>query len=147
MTQLLEWLKQTYTSDEDAILVDNLLGYSKGFWAGLFTFYDEYYIPRTNNDLERFFRQTKASHRRITGLRNWTTYIQRNGEMIVLVQDAFNQGHIKGRLCSVRYSSYKERKIQWKARLGEHVERRRFNRDPQAYLEKLEQEWDRICGC
>ncbi|MBP1993823.1 hypothetical protein [Paenibacillus eucommiae] len=57
MTALLTWVKQTYTEESDELMVDNLSRYSKGFWRGLFTCYDHYYIPRTNNDLEQFFRQ------------------------------------------------------------------------------------------
>jgi hypothetical protein len=141
MTMLLEWMKQTYTESDDTVMVDNVLRYTKGFWDGLFTCYDEYYLPRTNNDLEQFFRQTKAKHRRITGLRNWNTYIQRNGEMIVLMNNAIGQEHLKERLRSVDYASYKERRAEWDSRLLENVERRRFNRDPDSYLSKLEQEW------
>lgn len=144
MTMLLAWMKQTYTTADDAGIVDNMVRYTNGFWKGLFTCYDEYHIPRTNNGLEQFFRQTKASHRRITGLRNWNTYIQRNGELVVLISDALTQEHVKERLCSVDYETYKERKKQWDSRLSEHVERRRFNRDPLNYLEQLEKEWAEI---
>lgn len=144
MTMLLDWMKQTYTEEGDTWVVDNILRYSKGFWRGLFTCYDEYHIPRTNNDLEQFFRQTKACHRRITGLRNWNTYIQRNGEMIVLVSDALKQKHMMARLCSVAYDSYKVRRAEWNSRLAEHVERRRYNRNPDGYLERLEQEWSQL---
>lgn len=144
MNALLEWMKQTYTKPDDAPMVDNLLRYTKGFWNGLFTCYDEYHLPRTNNDLEQFFRQTKANHRRITGLRNWNTYIQRNGELIVLIRDALGQEHIESRLRSVGYAAYKKYNLAWRSRLNEHVERRRFNRDPKAYLATLEHEWDEL---
>jgi hypothetical protein len=144
MTVLLDWMKQTYTKPEDAPMVDNILRYTNGFWNGLFTCYDEYHLPRTNNDLEQFFRQTKTNHRRITGLRNWNTYIQRNGELIVLIRDALGQEHIESRLRSVDYTTYKKCKLEWCSRLNEHVERRRFNRDPKAYLAALEHEWDQL---
>jgi len=144
VTNLLAWVKQTYTKESDAIMVDNLLNYSRGFWKGLFTCYDHYYIPRTNNDLERFFRQTKASHRRITGLRNWNTYINRNGEMIVLVDDALRQEHVISRLRSVPFDSYKAKKEQWDSRLSGVIQRKRFNKNPEQYLNDLEQKWDEL---
>jgi len=53
--------------------------------------------------LEQFIRQTKANHRRITGFLNWNTYIQRNGELIVLTMDTLGQEHIESRLRSVGY--------------------------------------------
>jgi hypothetical protein len=147
MAHVLEWLKQTYTEEEDSTMVDNVNRYSRGFWKGLFTCYDHYYIPRTNNDLEQFFRQTKACHRRITGLRNWNSYIVRNGEMIVLVSDALRQKHAITRLRTVSYEDYKERKAKWNKRLFGNVQRRRFNRDPDSYLQNLENQWDkeRVC--
>ena len=127
----------------DATMVDNVTRYSRGFWKGLFTCYDHYYIPRTNNDLEPFFHQTKAYHRRITGLRNWNSYIVRNGEMIVLVSDALRQKHVIARLRTVSYEDYKERTAKWNKRLLGSVQRRRFNRDPDSYLQNLEKQWDK----
>ena len=144
MTMLLDWVKQTYTEDKGELMVDNLLNYSKGFWNGLFTCYDHYYIPRTNNDLEQFFRQTKSSHRRITGLRNWNTYINRNGELIVLVNDALRQEHVISRLRSVSFDVYKARRKQWDQRLSGVIQRKRFNRNPDTYLNALEQEWENL---
>lgn len=146
MNALLGWVKETYTEESDAPIADNMLRYSKGFWKGLFTCYDHYYIPRTNNDLEQFFRQAKASHRRITGLRNWNSYIMRNGEMIVLVQDALRQPHLIQRLRSVPFAAYKACKQRWDNRLSGTIQRRRFNRAPDAYLSALEQQWDQLNG-
>jgi hypothetical protein len=145
LTQVLNWLQQTYTEESDAVMVDNVLSYSRGFWKGLFACYDHYYLPRTNNELEQFFRRTKAGHRRITGLRNWNSYIMRNGEMIVLVDDALRQKHVKVRLQSVNYATYATRKAQWSDRLSEGVQRKRFNRSPQAYLQQLEDQWEQTC--
>ena len=142
LSVLLEWVKQTYTLESDELMVNNLLNFSRGFWKGLFTCYDHYYMPRTNNDLERFFRQTKASHRRITGLRSWNSYIIRNGEMIVLVSDALRQEHVISRLRSVSFSRYKSRKARWDQRLTSVILRKKFNRNTECYLNDLEQKWD-----
>ena len=71
----MQWIrtevKLTYTRKEDREMVENFERYSNGFWAGLFACYDTSYLPRTNNDHERFFRRTKTRHRRMTGLRSW----------------------------------------------------------------------------
>jgi hypothetical protein len=144
LSMLLKWVKQSYTLQSDELMVNNLLNYSKGFWKGLFTCYDHYYIPRTNNDLERFFRQTKASHRRITGLRSWNSYIIRNGEMIVLVSDALRQEHVISRLRSVSFSHYKSRKALWDQRLTNVILRKKFNRNTEGYLNDLEQKWNSL---
>lgn len=142
MTKLLDWVQCTYIEKHDAIMVNNLTSYSKGFWKGLFTCYDHYHIPRTNNDLERFFRATKTRHRRMTGLRNWNEYILRNGEMIVLVDDAIKQKNLMARLKNVSYESFKKQKSQWTNRLSDSIKRKRFRRDPEIYLENLEKLWE-----
>lgn len=36
MTQILEWLQNTYDQDTDASMVKNVVSYTKGFWKGLF---------------------------------------------------------------------------------------------------------------
>ncbi len=61
--------------------------------------------------------------------------------MIVLVHDALRQEHVTARLRSVSYETYKARKAQWDERLSEGIQRKRFNRDPAAYLSDLEQLW------
>jgi hypothetical protein len=72
------------------------------------------------------------------------TYIIRNGEMIVLVDDALRQKHVIARLRTISYESYAKRRAQWNKRLTEGVQRRRFNRDPQTLLQQLEDQWDQV---
>ncbi|TVX97050.1 IS66 family transposase [Paenibacillus cremeus] len=138
MEAIIEWLRRTYDRDTDVAMVKNLTSYTKGFWKGLFSCYDHGHLPRTNNDHERFFRQTKTRHRRMTGRRSWNEYILRNGEYVVLVDDALQQEDLTNRLSLVSYENYKEQKKRWNNRLNESVLRRRFRKDPLAYLQKLE---------
>jgi hypothetical protein len=63
--------------------------------------------------------------------------------MIVLVDDAIRQKHVIARLRTVSYESYAQRKAQWNNRLCEGIQRRRFNRDPQTFLQQLEDQWNR----
>ncbi|TVX96224.1 transposase, partial [Paenibacillus cremeus] len=58
MEHLLRWLEVNYNQAGDEELVKNVQAYTRGFWKGLFTCYDAPHVPRTNNDHERFFRQT-----------------------------------------------------------------------------------------
>jgi hypothetical protein len=143
MSTVLEWLQSTYTQEADLPMVRNVTSYTKGFWKGLFSCYDYSFLPRTNNDLERFYRQTKTRHRRMTGRRSWNEYILRNGEYIVLVDDALKQKDLLVRLSLVSYERYKEQRTQWNARLSESVLRRRFRRNPEDYLKQLE---ERFCA-
>jgi hypothetical protein len=43
----------------------------------------------------------------------------------------------------VSYEDYKERTAKWNKRLFGSVQRRRFNRDPDSYLQNLEKQWDK----
>ncbi|NOU98925.1 IS66 family transposase [Paenibacillus planticolens] len=138
MEAILEWLWRTYDRDTDVSMVKNVTSYTKGFWKGLFSCYDHGHLPRTNNDHERFFRQTKTRHRRMTGRRSWNEYILRNGEYVVLVDDALQQEDLTNRLSLVSYENYKQQKERWNNRLNESVLRRRFRKDPLAYLQNLE---------
>lgn len=144
MAHILEWLRNKYSRDTDTPMVRNVESYTKGFWKGLFTFYDHSYMPRTNNDHERFFRQTKTRHRRMTGRRSWNDYILRNGEYVVLVDDALKQTDLSERLSLVSYENYKQQRTQWNNRLNESVLRRRFRKDPMKYLQDLESKHGRL---
>jgi hypothetical protein len=141
MSGILEWLQHTYTLEADLPMVKNVTSYTRGFWKGLFSCYDHSFLPRTNNDHERFYRQTKTRHRRMTGRRSWNEYILRNGEYIVLVDDALKQEDLPDRLGLVSYERYKEQRTQWNSRLTESVLRRRFRRNPENYLKQLEKKF------
>ncbi|WP_235191869.1 hypothetical protein [Paenibacillus sp. FSL R7-277] len=131
-------LKRTNTRKEDREMVENFERYSHGFWAGLFAYYDTSYLPRTNNDHERFFRQTKTRHRRMTGLRSWNRYNWRGGEFVVWVDDALKQKNLLNRLSGVKYEDYLHERKGWESRLQEGTNRLRFRRDPHLYLSRLE---------
>ncbi|WAH37544.1 hypothetical protein [Alicyclobacillus dauci] len=141
LAKQLKNVRENFTAVGDEEMVKTVLSYTDGFWNGLFTCYDHSYMPRTNNDLERFFRNTKKKHRRTTGLRSWNEYILRCGEYIVFVDDALQQTDIVQRLSSVSYDMYKAEVKQWRLRLSESTKRRQFRNDPMAYLKKVEFKW------
>jgi len=135
-------LKRACTRKEDIEMVKNFERYTTGFWEGLFACYDTSYVPRTNNDHERFFRRTKTRHRRMTGLRSWNRYIWRSGEFVIWVDDALKQENLLKRLSRVDYESYLLERKGWESRLLEGTNRLRFRRDPNLYLNRLE---NRVC--
>lgn len=135
-------MNKTYTEPGDEVLVNNVRSYTKGFWKGLFTCYDALHVPRTNNDHERFFRQTKTRHRRMTGRRSWNDYILRSGEFVVFVDDALRHPDLLERLRRVSYSTFNQERTRWNERLHEGTKRQRFRKDPQRYLKNIE---NRLC--
>jgi len=146
LQHLLQWVEKTYTEEQDKPMVANLISYTKGFWKGLFTCYDHPYIPRTNNDHERFFRQTKTRHRRMTGLRSWNEYILHSGEMVVFVDDALRQQDVMKRLQNVDYQKFQEERQRWSSRLTEGAKRRRFRSNPEKYLQETERKYCTLIG-
>lgn len=142
MENLLKWLELTYNQDGDEELVKNIQAYTKGFWKGLFTCYDAPHVPRTNNDHERFFRQTKTRHRRMTGRRSWNDYILRSGEFVVFVDDALKQSNLLERLQKVDYVTFDQERKRWNERLLDGTKQRRFRRNPEKYLKELE---NKVC--
>jgi hypothetical protein len=142
--QLSRYLHETeaiLTQTFDQPFVDNLKRYSQGFWKGLFTCYDHSLIRRTNNDLELFIKGIKRKHRRITGLRNWSRYIQQHGELIVFAENAFKDPNLMARLQAVSYQDYRKKWECWHNRIQEHRKHLRFKKNPQQYLQQLENRW------
>jgi len=146
LQHLLNWVEKTYTREDDKPLVSNLMTYTQGFWKGLFTCYDHPHVPRTNNEHERFFRQTKTRHRRMTGLRSWNEYILRSGEMVVFVDDALHQENVIGRLRTVEYNVFRNERLRWTSRLNEATKRRRFRSNPEKYLLNVEKRFCMLIG-
>lgn len=143
LKQHLLQIEKDLNKDEDHAFVDNLLRYSKGFWKGLFTFYDHPQLPRTNNDLELFFRRSKVRHRRITGSRTWNRYIIRHGENIVFVENILSEEEGLHKIQNVPYHAYKKEAESWGQRVSEHAKQRRFKQDPETYLSNIETKWKR----
>ncbi|WP_144463771.1 hypothetical protein [Siminovitchia fortis] len=142
LKKYLSQIEKDLNREDDLAFVDNLMRYSKGFWKGLFTFYDFPLLPRTNNDLELFFRRTKVRHRRITGSRTWNRYIVRHGENIVFVENVKNEQDGLQKIQKATFSGYKEEAIKWNSRIHEHTKQRRFKQDPDAYLINIEKKWN-----
>lgn len=141
LSQYINEIERVLNKKEDEDFVDNLKRYSKGFWKGLFTCYDHPILPRTNNDLELFFRGIKVKHRRITGLRLWNRYIMRHGEYIVFAENATKDPNILERLNSVTYEDYHKEVQKWAERTDEHVKRFQFRKNPEQFLKKVEEKW------
>jgi hypothetical protein len=71
---------------EDQRVAEHINQIFRSFWWGLFTCYDVEGLPRTNNELERFIRQIKMGHRRVSGRKNVHDFIIRHGAYAALIQ-------------------------------------------------------------
>ena len=124
-------------------LITDIDKMTKSYWDGLFACFMSQYIPRTNNDLERFFRALKTNHRRITGRVSWQDFILRIGEYAVfdLEQEVET---IRDRIKTVTWEELSENKGIWDHKLEKSRMQARFKRDPKAYLKDLNDRWKKL---
>lgn len=123
--------------DEVATHIEKL---TRAFAPKLFAFHDQPLLPKTNNDLETFIGQLKKSRRKITGRKDTSTFILREGRVVALLlslpekpiwQTTFSSVDIvyfQRSLLALRCAD--QRSQAWKIR-----------RDLQLYLTHLEQGW------
>lgn len=113
---------------------------------GLYHCYDVPGLPRTNNDLEQFYRQLKATERRITGHRRSDSFVVRVGGFAVYAilagQEA--EGALLSRLATVTARDWQEERATLKANQQRQIQMRRFRLHREAYLADLEARWSRL---
>jgi len=113
--------------------------------AHLVQCYDRQGFPRTNNDMERSMRRLKTQYRRISGRKNWNTYLLRYGRCVAYSawweQDASRQRQFLEQAARLDRARWREMRRQTKAAQSEQLKRFRFRHRRQAYLTALEQRW------
>ena len=110
---------------------------------GLYHCYDVPGLPRTNNELEQFYRRVKSGQRRITGHRRSDTFVVRVGEFAVyaIAASGLSESELWQQLSGVPASKWQaERKIL-RANQERQAKMRRFRLHRQAYLADLEARW------
>jgi len=123
-----------------AAAVNHFLKVSRSYWAGLFHCYHVKDLPRTNNDLEHFFGSHRYHERRASGRKVAAPGLVLRGEARLLAATATRRhtytatelaGADPGRRADLR------RRLE--GRRQRRVQRTRFRRNPQAYLQQLEE--------
>jgi len=114
---------------------------STSYWPGLFHCYDTEEIPRTNNELESHFRDTKRQLLRTTGQKGQVRRtLERTGAWELLPRPPDETERLEALRCVPSSELEKER-----ARLHKHLERFRFHsRSPSrtnAQFEQLRRRW------
>lgn len=82
LKQLAEYLQGPDRTDNEQLRLGHLLKVMTNLRPGLVQCYDRADFPRTNNDLERTIRAVKMHYRRITGRKNWNSYVLRYGRCV-----------------------------------------------------------------
>jgi hypothetical protein len=125
--------------------VDHFVKVSRSYWGGLFGCYDVAGLPRTNNGLEQTFGSHRYHERRATGRKGASPALVLRGGVRLVAALA-----TRGREVAVAELAEADRKRwrQLRAELEEcrqrRVERRQFRRDPQGYLDALENKLNQL---
>lgn len=69
-------------TEDETIRLGHLLKVLTHLRPGLVQCYDIEGFPRTNNEMERTIRAIKMQYRRISGRKNWNTYLLRYGRCV-----------------------------------------------------------------
>jgi hypothetical protein len=114
--------------------------------GGLYHCYDVPGLPRTDNDLEHFYRQMKAGERRTTGRRRSDTFVVRVGEFAVYAVAASDSSEaaLNRQLGGVSASQWLRERAQLRANQERQAKMRRFRLHRGAYLANLEARWTRL---
>lgn len=120
---------------------DEVRKWVRNWGAGLFACFLEPALPRTNNDLERFLRQVKGQHRRITGRRSWHEYVLRYGPHLAFHEPSETPATVFQRLRRVPAATFYRARTHWRRSQARMLQSRRYRRDPAHYLRQLEAVW------
>jgi len=117
---------------------------SRSYWPGLFYCYDMPGLPRTNNDLESHFRDTRRRLLRTTGQQGLTQRtLQRQGAWELLPRPP-TEAQVLGALCQTS----PEDLAQERQRCAAHRQRFRLQRrslqQTRAQFEQLRQRWSSL---
>jgi hypothetical protein len=112
---------------------------SRSYWPGLFHCYEVADLPRTNNDLEHLFGSHRYHERRASGHKGASPCLVLRGQARLLAAAATRQRcYTAEELSAADRDRWEQLRRELEARRQRRVQRRRFRRDPEAYLQQLE---------
>jgi hypothetical protein len=123
--------------------VEHLVAVLRRLGPGLYRCYDIPGLPRTDNALEQFYRHLKCGQRRITGRTRAAASVVGlgGGAVYATAAGALPEATLLRRLAAVPAAAWQRERGTLRAHHGRQTQRRRFRRDPTAYLADLEARW------
>jgi hypothetical protein len=107
--------------------------------------YDRKDFPRTNNEMERSIRGLKTQYRRISGRKNWNSYLLRYGRCVAYAawweQDVVHHQQLEQRTARLDRTRWRQLRQETTTAQSEQLKRFRFRHRRQAYLNSLEGRW------
>lgn len=107
--------------------------------------YDRQDFPRTNNEMERSIRRLKTRYRRISGRKNWNSYLLRYGRCVAYYewweQDSSRYQQLVEQACRLDRTQWRQVRREASSAQKEQLRRFRFRHKRQTYLAALEECW------
>ena len=126
--------------------VEHLVTVLRRLGPGLYHCYDVPGLPRTDNDLEPFYRRVKADQRRITGRKRADAFVVRVGGFAVYATAAehTSTANLLQALATVPADAWQRERVILRANQERQTKMRRFRLHRAAYLADLEARWTRL---
>ena len=119
----------------------HFLKVSASYRPGLFVCYEQPGVPRTNNDLEHLFGSHRYHERRSSGRKQGSPgLLVRGAVRVVTAWITRLQPQEVLRLSPAAIAAWRQQRATLEPRREARRQQRRFRRDPDAYLSRLEQE-------
>jgi Transposase, Mutator family len=135
------WPQATPTLSQFALHLDTV---SRSYWSGLFHCYDMPGLPRTNNELESRFRDTRRRLLRITGQKGLTQRtLQRQGAWELLPQPP-TEAKIRDALRQIPTEDLAQERQRFATHRQRYRMQRRSLRQTQIQLDQLRQRWSAL---
>jgi hypothetical protein len=107
--------------------------------------YDVEGFPRTNNDMEGYIRSLKTRYRRVSGRKNWNSYLLRYGRCIAyydwLERAGISSAEIAHRLQGVGHQAWRAMRARYHYEQRGQLHIYRFRHRRERYLSELEARW------
>lgn len=139
--QLLSTMREEQNQSEGlASWVEHFCKVTASYWSGLFACYEVNDLPRTNNGLEQYFGTARHIERRVTGRKRASPTLVVRGSVRVVAAGASRLLPVTATLlCLTDVQAWRTLRQQLDYRHEARRMQLRFRRDPQAYLQALEQ--------
>jgi hypothetical protein len=117
----------------------HFLKVTASYWKGLFHCYDVPDLPRTNNDLEHLFGSNRYHERRSTGRKSASPAMVLRGPVRLLAATATRlKPPAASQLAPTDLQAWRELRKALDERRTARTLRRRFRKDPETYLQQIE---------
>jgi hypothetical protein len=144
--KLARQVRQDGLSEEQRRCLQQVLQVLSNQRCHLIQCYDQQDFPRTNHEMERHIRAIKTRYRRISGRKNWNSYLLRYGRCVAFYdwweQDAERSEQFLHQAAQLDRLTWRKQRKASRVAISCQLKRFRFRHKRQAFLASLEARWE-----